>query len=82
VYWDIFQVSAYKGIIADQTPPSNPNFLLTGRLIVFSPTCENSQLVTKIAIERGLKVLRSIVYPCLISILLGTTVILLLGEPS
>jgi hypothetical protein len=55
VYWDILQVSAYKGIIACQTPFSNPNLLLTGRLIVFESACENPQPMTKIAIERGLK---------------------------
>jgi hypothetical protein len=55
VYWDILQIFAYKGIIASQTPFSNPNLLLTRRLIVFESTCENPQLVTKIAIERGIK---------------------------
>jgi hypothetical protein len=57
VYWDTFQVFAYKGITTCQTPSSNPNFLLIGKLIVFELACENPQLVTKIAIERGLKVL-------------------------
>jgi hypothetical protein len=55
VYWDILQDFAYKGIIACQTPSSNPNLLIIGRLIVFESACENPQLVTKIAIKRGLK---------------------------
>jgi hypothetical protein len=56
VYWGTFQVFAYEGITACQTPSSNPNFILIGKLIVFELTCEIPQLVTKIAIERGLKV--------------------------
>jgi hypothetical protein len=55
VYWDILQVFAYKGIIAWQTLSSNPNLLLNRRLIVFESTCENPQPVTKITIEKGLK---------------------------
>jgi len=35
-------------------PSSNPNLLLTRRLIVFESACENPQPMTKIAIERGL----------------------------
>jgi hypothetical protein len=51
------QVFAYKGIIACQTPSSNPNLLMIRKLIVFELACEKSQLVIKITIERGLKVL-------------------------